>query len=141
MIFYVKRRDILSLIYEIRGVTSKRYSKIDIAPTAVFGLRMRQARERLGVPQDKLGVMIGIDEHSASARMSRYENGVHEPPIATARLLANALRVPLGYLYCDDDVLAAILLAASELPSEDRRTLVASVQARVQEIKAFQLNA
>lgn len=67
---------------------------------------MRAARERLGLPQDRLGVLIGIDEGSASARMSRYETGVHEPAIATARLIARALRVPLPYLYCDDDLLA-----------------------------------
>ena len=47
---------------------------------------MRSARERLGIPQDRLGVLIGIDEGSASARMSRYETGVHEPPVAIARL-------------------------------------------------------
>jgi transcriptional regulator with XRE-family HTH domain len=42
----------------------------------------------MGLPQDKLGVLIGIDERSSSARMSRYENGVHEPPIQVATLRA-----------------------------------------------------
>jgi len=69
----------------------------------------------------KLGVMIGLDETVASARISRYEGGVHEPPISTARALAEALGVPLGYLYCDDDRLAEIILAASELPGTTRR--------------------
>jgi transcriptional regulator with XRE-family HTH domain len=57
-----------------------------------------------------LGVAIGLDETTGSARISRYETGVHEPPIATAKLLAAELGVPLAFLYCDDDDLAAALL-------------------------------
>ncbi len=92
---------------------------------------MRAARERLGLPQDQLGVMIGLDESSASARMSRYETGVHEPPVATARLLALVLRVPLAYLYCDDDDLAEIILNVSQLSPVDRATLQKSLRERV----------
>jgi transcriptional regulator with XRE-family HTH domain len=97
---------------------------------------MRQARERLGLPQDQLGVLIGIDEHSASARMSRYESGVHEAPIATARLIAKVLNVPLAFLYCDDEDLAEILLVASQLPNEDRVSILKSMQLRLGQIKA-----
>jgi transcriptional regulator with XRE-family HTH domain len=43
------------------------------ATSNVFGRRLREARESLGIAQDKLGVMIGLDEGCASARMSRYE--------------------------------------------------------------------
>lgn len=55
------------------------------------GARLRQARERMGLPQDKLGVMIGLDEGSSSARISRYETGVHEPAFNIACKLAQAL--------------------------------------------------
>lgn len=88
---------------------------------------MRAARERLGLPQDRLGVLIGIDEGSASARMSRYETGVHEPALSTARLIANALNVPLPYLYCDDEVLAEIILAIHELSSAEKQILLRSL--------------
>ncbi|MBV7539461.1 helix-turn-helix domain-containing protein [Acidovorax sp. sic0104] len=88
---------------------------------------MRMARERLGMPQDRLGVAIGIDEGSASARMSRYETGVHEPQIATARLIAKALKVPLPYLYCDDEVLAELILAVAALPATDKQRLLESL--------------
>jgi len=47
---------------------------------SLFGRRLREARLRAGIAQDKLGVMIGLDEGCSSARMSRYETGVHEPP-------------------------------------------------------------
>lgn len=89
----------------------------------------------MGVPQDKLGVMIGLDEGVASARISRYETGTHEPPVKTARAIAEALGVPLGYLYCDDDRLAEIILAASELPAADQDLLLNSLKERLAQIK------
>ncbi|RZL94285.1 MAG: XRE family transcriptional regulator [Variovorax sp.] len=94
----------------------------------LFGRRVREARELAGIPQDKLGVMIGLDETSSSARISRYETGVHEPPVKTGKQLAAALKVPLAFLYCDDDVLAAILLRAHKMPKDARRALLASMQ-------------
>ena len=91
---------------------------------------------RKGIPQDKLGVLIGLDESTASARISRYESGIHEPPIKTARAIAEALQVPLGYLYCDDDRLAEIILAASELPAHDQDHLLNSLKQRLAELKS-----
>ena len=88
---------------------------------------MRQAREKLGLPQDKLGVMIGLDEETASARISRYETGVHEPQIAIARSIAKALRVPLAYLYCDEDDLAYVIENFRHIPAKDRSTLIESI--------------
>jgi transcriptional regulator with XRE-family HTH domain len=99
----------------------------------VFGRRLREARLRMGLPQDKLGVRIGLDEQTASARISRYESGVHEPPVRTARALAEALGVPLGYLYCDDDRLAAIMLAVGQLPPEEQEVLLATLRQRLGE--------
>ena len=46
---------------------------------------MRARREELGWSQEKVGVDIGIDESSSRARISRYESGVHEPPVQTAQ--------------------------------------------------------
>ena len=57
----------------------------------VVGRRMRSRREELGWSQEKVGVLIGIDESSSRARISRYELGTHEPPVKTARLIADAL--------------------------------------------------
>ena len=90
----------------------------------------------MGIAQDKLGVLIGLDEHTASARMSRYEGGIHEPPLKTARAIAEALNVPMGYLYCDDDRLAEIILAASELPAHDQEHLLNSLKERLAQIKS-----
>jgi transcriptional regulator with XRE-family HTH domain len=82
---------------------------------------MRSRREALGWSQEKVGVLIGIDESSSRARISRYELGVHEPPVATARLIAAALKVSLPYLYCEDDDIADLLLALNDLSKSARR--------------------
>ena len=88
--------------------------------STIIGRRMRALREKLGWSQEKVGVAIGIDESSSRARISRYELGVHEPPTPTAKLIADALGVPLMYLYCEDDNLAELLLALHRLSLEDR---------------------
>jgi len=79
--------------------------------TSIFARRLRQAREALGLPQDKFGVLIGLDESCSSARISRYEAGIHEPPLKTAQLLAATLGVPLAYLYCEDDQMAEMIVS------------------------------
>ena len=84
-------------------------AKLHQTPTVV-GRRIRLLREELGWSQEKVGVAIGIDESSDRARISRYELGVHEPPLPTVRLIADALQVPLIYLYCEDDPVADLLL-------------------------------
>ena len=90
---------------------------------SLFGRRLRDARLRAGIAQDKLGVMIGLDEGSSSARMSRYENGVHEPPFMWVEKIAEALGVPTAYFYCGDERLAEIMLAYSALPEKKRKSL------------------
>lgn len=89
-------------------------------PANITGRRIRALREELGWSQEKLGVAIGIDESSARARISRYELGVHEPPLPTVRLIADVLNVPLSYLYCEDDRIALLLLGLHRLDAEQR---------------------
>jgi hypothetical protein len=45
---------------------------------------------------------------------------VHEPPLPTVRLIADALNVPLSYLYCEDDKVALLLFALHRLDSKQR---------------------
>jgi transcriptional regulator with XRE-family HTH domain len=108
-------------------------SKVEREESTVVGRRLRQARKWAGLPQDRLGVAIGLDETTSSARISRYETGVHEPPIATARLLALELGVPLAFLYCDDDDLAAALLNLASLSATERRRILRQLDWRMPE--------
>lgn len=96
---------------------------------SVFGKRLRQARQRAGLPQDRLGVLIGLDEHTASARISRYEGGIHEPPHATVTKLAEALMVPTPYFYAEDDQLAFLVQAWGEMTLDERARLDECVNA------------
>lgn len=91
---------------------------------SVIGRRMRALREGLGWSQEEVGVAIGIDESSARARISRYELGVHEPPLPTVRLIADAFQVPLSYLYCEDDQVALLLMELYRLKPENRNKRV-----------------
>lgn len=93
-------------------------------PSTVVGRRMRSRREELGWSQEKVGVLIGIDESSARARISRYELGTHEAPVKTARQIADALGVPLAYLYCEDGDVAKLLLALFKLKPARQEPLI-----------------
>lgn len=90
----------------------------------ITGCRIRALREEMAWSQERLGVAIGIDESSARARISRYELGVHEPPLPTVRLIADALNVPLSYLYCEDDRIALLLLGLHQLDGQQRSAKV-----------------
>ena len=89
-------------------------------PISIVGRRMRERREALGLAQEKVGVAIGLDESSARARISRYELGVHEAPVPTAKKIATALKVPLAYLYCEDDSTATLVAALHKLNVKER---------------------
>lgn len=99
----------------------------DSRSPSIVGRRIKALREELGWSQEKIGVAIGIDESSSRARISRYELGVHEPPLPTARLIAHAMGAPLSYLYCEDDKVAALLLALHQMKPSARDRKVAEL--------------
>jgi transcriptional regulator with XRE-family HTH domain len=78
-----------------------------------------------------VGVEIGLDESSARARISRYELGDHQPPEKTTVLLARVLNVPHAFLHCENDRLADIILATSELTTSDQEQLLRSLHERL----------
>lgn len=89
----------------------------------LFGRRLRQARLRADLPQDRLGALAGLEESSSSARISRYESGIHEPPVRFAEALAKVLGVSAAFFYCADDRLAEIILIYADMSETKRRTL------------------
>ena len=72
--------------------------------------------------------MIGLDEGCSSARMSRYENGVHEAPFSLVEKIADALGLPVPYFYCSDDRLAEIIQTYATLTEEGRIALLEAAQ-------------
>ncbi len=123
---YEFRRDKRHFIYDIRRVRISVHQ--DTEKSLVFGRRLKSARQSMGLSQDKLGVLLGLDEQTASARISRYENGIHEPPLKTAHSIAVTLGVPLAYLYCDDNRLAELILQCSKFTEDHWQSLDSFIQ-------------
>ena len=95
---------------------------------SVWVRRLKEARRASGMSQRQLGVAAGLDEGVASTRVNRYEVGVHRPDYGIAIKLAQALDVPVAYLYCDDDVTAEILLTLHRVTVEVRQRVLKLLQ-------------
>ena len=96
---------------------------------SVFASRLRSARKAAGISQMELGVLAGIDEYSASARVNQYERGKHTPDYQTAGYLAQALGIPTAYLYCDDEILAELIRLYGLATAEQKSALLDYAQA------------
>ncbi|ECA1252913.1 helix-turn-helix transcriptional regulator [Salmonella enterica] len=72
--------------------------------------RLKEARLRAKLTQEKLGVLAGIEEATAYSRLSHYENGTHKPTFDLVCEFARVLNVPECYFYTvDDDFAEAVL--------------------------------
>lgn len=91
----------------------------------VIAQRLRQARIKLEISQEKLGILAGIDEFSASARVNQYERGKHTPDFLTMEHFARVLGVPVAYFYAPDDETAQLLEMWGKLPQAARQDFLA----------------
>lgn len=73
--------------------------------------RLKEARLQKGISQQKLGILAGIDEATASARMNQYERGIHVPDFELVCRLAKILNVPSCFFYTQEDALAVLVVA------------------------------
>ncbi len=93
--------------------------------SSTLAKRLRIARTAAGMSQEKLGVLAGVDEMSASARMNQYERGKHVPDPTMVERIANVLGLPASYFYAEDDLEAELLGRFHKLtPSRKKRVLV-----------------
>lgn len=90
----------------------------------VFCRRLKEARERCQLSQRQLGLKAGLDQFVASTRVNRYERGIHEPDLATVASLAEALKVPVAYLFAEDERLANMILAFDRLTAGEKDKLL-----------------
>ena len=72
------------------------------AKNVCFCKRLKEARTRAGISQERLGVLADIDEMSSSARMNQYERGKHEPDFSMVERIARVLNAPESYFYAED---------------------------------------
>jgi len=90
----------------------------------VFSVRLKQARERKGLSQRRLGILAGILQDSASSRLNQYEHGKHEPDYRTVQRLAKVLEIPTAYFYSENELLSEIILKVSEFSDTKKRKLL-----------------
>ena len=95
---------------------------------APFSKRLKEARIRAGLTQHELGVLAGIIEDNASAKMNQYEQGIHIPKFPRLKDLAKALNVPTAYFYAESDELADLLYAYGKLSNKNRQVITRLVR-------------
>lgn len=78
-------------------------------------LRLKQARKAAGYTQQRIGIALGMEPNTASARMNQYEKGKHSPDYTTMKRIADELGVPVAFFYCEEDVLAELILELGKL--------------------------
>lgn len=93
-----------------------------------FPKRLKNARARAKISQKELGIRIGMEPSSASGRMNHYEKGRHVPDVATLKRLAEELNVPLNYFFCENDLMAELVLLFDSLSEEKKQELLDKVK-------------
>jgi transcriptional regulator with XRE-family HTH domain len=86
--------------------------------------RLREARLNAGLSQEKLGVLAGIDEMSASARMNQYERDKHVPDTSMIERIAKVLNLPAAYFYAVSDSEADLLCRFHRLKARDKKRIL-----------------
>lgn len=85
-----------------------------------------------GLSQRSLGALVDKerDKNRGAARVNRYEQQVNLADIEKAAELAEALNVPLAYLFADSDELAELILSYSTLDPKQQAKVLADVKQR-----------
>lgn len=87
-------------------------------------LRLKQARKAMGISQKQLGIQLGMEPGTASARMNHYEKGKHTPDYATLKAMADELGVPVAYFFCESESTAELLCLLEKMTEEEKSALV-----------------
>lgn len=87
-------------------------------------LRLKQARKAMGISQKQLGIQLGMEPGTASARMNHYEKGKHTPDYATLKAMADELGVPVAYFFCESESTAELLCLLEKMTEEEKNILL-----------------
>ena len=90
--------------------------------------RLKSARKAAGLTQQRLGMALGMEPNTASARMNQYEKGKHAPDFLTMKRIAKELDVPVAYFYCEEDVLADLIISISKLNEKKLAKLIEYIE-------------
>lgn len=78
--------------------------------------RLKAARLRAQLTQERLGVLAGIEEATAYSRLSHYEHGTHKPTFELVCGFAHVLGVPECYFYNVTAIPCSSIPSLSGLP-------------------------
>jgi transcriptional regulator with XRE-family HTH domain len=91
-------------------------------------LRLKQARKAMGISQKQLGIQLGMEPGTASARMNHYEKGKHTPDYITLKAMADELGVPVAYFFCESESTAELLCLLEKMSEEDKAELLNEIK-------------
>jgi len=94
----------------------------------VIARRLKEARLRAGISQKSLGILVGIDEFTSSARVNHYERGRHTPDFLLLEKFAKALDVPTEFFYARDDDTAEMILLYFDLSKKQKKQALSSIK-------------
>ena len=100
---------------------------------SVFTKRLKEARKLSKLSQMRLGVLAGVDEASASARVNQWERGKHEPGLEMIETLAKVLDVPSSFFLTQDDSVANLLLSIHRMKPPQQREFIKVVEKFLEE--------
>lgn len=86
----------------------------------IFAYRLKIARQAKKLSQKQLGILAGVDESSASARMNQYERGKHLPDFLMMSKIAECLDLPVAYFFANNDELAEAIALFAKLNKENQ---------------------
>jgi len=95
--------------------------------------RLKVARLRAGLSQEKLGRLAGIDPTSASARMNQYERGKHSPDYRLMCKIAAILNMPVSWFYTEDEALARLQEVFQQLGADSQQSLLSQAEGLLSE--------
>ena len=110
------------------------------APRSVVAARLRQARQLRGLSQREVGVRMGLDKDTASARISRYESESMAVSLESLFKLARALDVPPAYLLATTPAMADAILSLGR-ESESQQGSLATVRDALTKLPVTQRKA
>lgn len=104
----------------------------------LLGIRIREARKRLGISQEELAAAVEKDQGA----ISEYESGVRRLSAIDLPSFAKALNVPVLYFYegetIHEDLDYILLEAFHQLPDrETQQTIIGVVRLLLDRFKKF----
>lgn len=85
-------------------------SKLKSQVETMVPKRLKEARKRAGLSQEKFLQLTDVESVSDKSQISSYESGRYSPPYEFIVQIAKALNYPEGYFYTQDDHFAELIL-------------------------------